>query len=349
MSYVGLVEPERGLTFLGAPVESCNIDVFAADLTTGKTRRLTSHPEYADPVDLSPDDKWTVVLDTRGTDRLMFVAALRGIPPLIDLVVTGAVSSIRNNGVRRFFEPWLIDQYGDRGSYFGQKINAEGSGIPGSGAINDPDWNGRADPRWSRDGTQIAYTQIIASSPACGGNNPLPCHNSTESGGRDERIMIAHLTSRKLLQLPAVEPRSDIVPWGQPFPPGASYPVIESLPPGNYTLKGKVSGWADVSLDTLYDGGPIAKVSVQYYNYSIDGLNVLGGYENVWKENPTPYDEFVHWYSNLTQTGPNNGTKITSADGFHLLISVDLNFFEANGTLITTIDGKEYHQPANLT
>jgi WD40 repeat protein len=55
----------REVTYIGFPAESSNIDVFAADLTTGKVRRLTSHPEYVDPVDISPDDQWTVVMDTR--------------------------------------------------------------------------------------------------------------------------------------------------------------------------------------------------------------------------------------------------------------------------------------------
>ena len=39
------------------------------DLTTGKGRRITSNPEYADPIDVSPDDKWIVVQDTRESDR----------------------------------------------------------------------------------------------------------------------------------------------------------------------------------------------------------------------------------------------------------------------------------------
>jgi hypothetical protein len=36
--------------------------------------------------------------------------------------------------VRRFFQPFLIDRYGDRGDYFGQQVNAEGDGS--NGAIN---------------------------------------------------------------------------------------------------------------------------------------------------------------------------------------------------------------------
>ncbi|KAL2873739.1 hypothetical protein SGCOL_011053 [Colletotrichum sp. CLE4] len=157
----------KEVTYIGYPVESSNIDVFAADLATGKVRRLTAHPEYTDPVDISPDDQWTVAMDTRGSGRQMFMAGLRGIPPLTDLVATSAASSTRNNRGRRFFQPWLIDGHGDRESYFGQQLNAEGSGVPGSGAINDPEWNGRADPKWSNDGTHIVYYQALTVSPEC--------------------------------------------------------------------------------------------------------------------------------------------------------------------------------------
>jgi WD40 repeat protein len=40
---------------------------------TNNIRRLTAHPEYVDPVDISADDKWTVALDTRVSDRNMFL------------------------------------------------------------------------------------------------------------------------------------------------------------------------------------------------------------------------------------------------------------------------------------
>ncbi|KAM0433419.1 hypothetical protein ACHAPT_004297 [Fusarium lateritium] len=338
----------KEVTWLGYPVESCNIDVFAANLTDGTVRRLTSHPDYVDPVDISPDDRWSVVMDTRGSGRQMFLSGLRGVPPLIDLVVTTAVASVRNNGQRRFFTPWLIDQFGDRGSYFGQQINAAGSGVPGSGDINDPEWNGRADPKWSWDGTRIVYTQALTESPACGGKNPLPCYKSTEDGGRNERIMVAWL-DRQPLNVFQKDARPDVIPWGTPFPPGSSFPERAGVRPGNYTLKGKVSGWADVSLGGDKESGLISSVSVKYHNFSDDGLNVLVGSEIVSKENPSPFVEQLHWFSHLKQTGPNNGTKVTSLDGFHLTIDVQYNFFHATGNLTTTINGKEYRQPANET
>ena len=60
----GFSKNGREVFYVGYPFESSNIDLFAADLLTGRVRRLTSNPEYADPIDASPDDKWIVVEDT---------------------------------------------------------------------------------------------------------------------------------------------------------------------------------------------------------------------------------------------------------------------------------------------
>ncbi|KAK1676049.1 hypothetical protein BDP55DRAFT_693714 [Colletotrichum godetiae] len=339
----------KEVTYIGYPVESSNIDVFAADLATGKVRRLTAHPEYTDPVDISPDDQWTVAMDTRGSGRQMFMAGLRGIPPLTDLVATSAASSTRNNRGRRFFQPWLIDGHGDRESYFGQQLNAEGSGVPGSGAINDPEWNGRADPKWSNDGTHIVYYQALTVSPECGGENPLPCYPSTAPGGRTERMMLAHLTSRQPLAPQPVEPLSDTIPWATPYVPGSHVPERPFPTNGNFTLKGMASGWANIIITPNSGGGLPGTVAVEYHDFSDDGTNVLVGSEKVTSVNPSPTVEEIDWYSDLVQTGPNNGTKKSSPDGFRLSIDILTNIFQANGTLTTTIDGKEWLQPANGT
>ncbi|KAI1350030.1 hypothetical protein F5Y01DRAFT_326729 [Xylaria sp. FL0043] len=335
------------VTYIGYSVESCNIDLFAADLTTGAVRRLTADPEYADPVAISPDDQWTAVMDTRGTGRQLFMAGMRGVPPLIDIIATTVASSIRNNHQRRFFELWLIDHYGDRGEYNGQKVNAEGSGVAGSGAINDPEWNGRADPRWSPDGTQIAYWQDMTASPACGGVNPLPCPNSTEPGGRFVRFMLATFTSREPYSLPSVEPVSGIVPWGTPYVPGDLPPTLPRIAQGTYTLLGKTSGSAEVTITDNADGSATKSVAVQYSNYTDDGVNFINGYENYTRSNPSTTLEVGDWYSDMVRTGETYSTKKTSPDGFHLSVDTFVNIFEANGTLTTTVDGNVYLQPHN--
>ncbi|TDZ37491.1 hypothetical protein C8035_v007872 [Colletotrichum spinosum] len=337
----------REVTYIGFPTESSNIDVYAADFATGKVRRLTSHPDYTDPVDISPDDAWTVAMDTRGSGRQMFMAGLRGVPPLTDMISASAASSTRNNGHRRFFQPWLIDAHGDRGSYIGQQINAEGDGVPGGGAINDPEWNGRADPKWSNDGTRIVYWQALTTAPDCGGENVLPCYPSTAPGGRTERMMLAHLKSRKPSPVPRVQPLSDTISWATPYVAGDAAPVRRMPISGSFTLKGKAGGWADVAITPNAAGdGPLA-VAVEYHEFSDDGVNVLVGSEKVSATNPRPTLEQVDWFSDLVQTGPDEGTKKTSPGGFHLSIDIMVNHFQAEGTLTTTAGGKAWHQPAN--
>ncbi len=334
----------REAFYIGYPFESCNIDVFAVDLVTGKIRRLTSNPEYVDPLDSSPDDKWIVADDTRGSDRQMFMAAMRGVPPIIDILTTGAVSSVRNNHDRRFFQPILIDRYGDRGAYQGQQLNA-GDGAPGS--VSDPNWNAMADPRWSPDGTSVVYWQAQVTSPACGGSNPLPCPQSTEPGGRHFRMMIARLTSRKPLSIKPIAPISDNVPWGTPYVPGSPLPSFSPLAEGAYTLHGKVSGTATVIITNTADHRRIKTVAVSYKDYSDERGNTINGTESVTQEPSRPTEAVLDWHSNLVQSGKTHGTKITSPDGFKLTIDYMTNIFEATGTLTTAIDGKTYTQPSN--
>ncbi|RDW68659.1 hypothetical protein BP5796_09316 [Coleophoma crateriformis] len=330
------------ITYVGTDVESCNIDLFAADLSTGAVRRLTRHPGYVDPVDFSHDDQWQVILDTRDTDRMNFMSAMRGVPPLIDPVVNTVVSSVRNNGLRRFFQPYLLTRDGDQDpSYYGQLINAAGNGSAGS--INDPNWDAFADPRWSFDGTLITYHQGLVQSPACGGANPLPCPDIAASGGRTWRLMLANLTSRSPIETAAPAEHSDVIPWGLAYVPGSTLPNMTTpLPAGNYTLSGNSSGYADVNVIST------ASVAVTYHNYSDDGLNFIEGSESVTGSNSlTLYT--LHWESNLTSTGANSSTKVTSPGGADISIDLDAELFEANGTLTTTVDGVVFNQPQNDT
>ncbi|KAF2014275.1 hypothetical protein BU24DRAFT_441829 [Aaosphaeria arxii CBS 175.79] len=332
------------ITYVGFNRESGNTDLFAVKIRTGTVRRLTEHPGYTDPIDFSPDDKWMVILDTRGTDRVEFVSGMRHVPPLIDLVANKATTAVRNNGARRFFQPWLLDRSGDRGSYFGQKLNA-GDNTPGS--ISDPQWNAQADPRWSWDQTQIAYYQALTVSPACGGMNPLPCPVSTAQGGRTYRIMLAKFPSRTPLKIREVSPVSDIIPWGVPVNPGDKNPTRPGPPPGNYVLKGISSGFANVTFKGDAATNVLTSVAVTYHQFSDDGLNFLEGSEDVNSTTLSVSKVKIDWHSNLTLSGQMQSTKVTSPEGFHVSIDLFDTVFEANGTLTTTVNGKVYKQPLN--
>lgn len=336
------------LTYIGYSTESCNIDIFAVHLITGAVRRLTSHPEYCDPVSFSPNNEWMAIMDTRGSGRNMFIAGMRGIPPIVDIIATTLPASTRNNGDRRFFQPYLLDFYGDRDNYYGQKINGGNDGTEGSNAVNDPQWNGRADPRWSPDSTQVVFWQAQAVSPACGGYNPLPCYPSFQPGGRTYRMYLATFTSRTPSAPALIIEHQDSIPWGTPYIAGEEAPVLPQPAAGLYTMDGKISGCARINI-TWLDAPEVGDVSVVYNNYSDDGVHFIHGSESVKLTQLSPTVSHYDWYSNITQSGAVTGTKLTSDDGYHVSIDVLENVLVSNGTMITTLDGVQWRNPLSRT
>ncbi|KAH7109311.1 hypothetical protein B0J11DRAFT_512969 [Dendryphion nanum] len=332
------------ILYLGTNVEANNVDLYGMHVITGVRRRITSHPDYVDPVVSSPDNKDYLIMDTRGSDRQMWMSGMRGIPPVMDLVVTLLAVSTRNNGPRRFFQPILLDYYGDRSDvgYYGQRVNAAGD--LSSGSINDPNWNGRADGGFSLDSTKIVYWQALVTAPSCGGVNPLPCPVSTAQGGANYRVMVAKRLSKAPTKPAPVFKIPDVIPWAMLFPPGSSLPVEKSLAPGHYTLYGQAHGSADV----VYDQ---ASVAVKYSNYSDDFLHILDGYENATStvKPPNFFLVTINWFSDIIQTGKVFGTKKTSPGGFHAQIDAMINIFSANGSLTTTLDGAVHLQPLNFS
>lgn len=346
----GFTSAGREVIGIGHPTEANHVDLYATDLRTGRKRRLTQ-TEYTDPLRMSPDDRWYVDLDVHVSERSMFFAAMDGLPAINDLVTIGTVSGARNNRNRRFFQPMLVDRFGQRGSYVGQQINA-GDDPPGSGGISDPNWNARADPAWSPDGTRIVYWQALVTSPSCGGTNPLPCPASTEPGGRRTRLMVADLTSRQPL---APRPRPavpDVGSWATPFVPGEPDPLRPVLPAGTYTLRGPDGGAATVTIELNPAGNVVQSIAVDYRRYR-NGCRVFNGHERV--RVLSGGDQFappLEWDSDITMTGCQTGTKVTHAPSGEqgpMVMSSAHRDFQAEGTLTTTINGQVYSQPANGT
>ncbi|MCI4589516.1 hypothetical protein MOK15_05345 [Sphingobium sp. BYY-5] len=322
--------------------ESGNVDMYITELKSGASHRLTSAPGYADPILMSPDDKWFVVFDNRSSDRHMYYGAMQGIPPLLDqltrMIMLNSTYGYRN-GMRRFFQPFLIDRAGDRGGYAGQQLNA-GDGTPGS--PSDPNWNARADPAWSPDGTAVVYWQALVTTPDCGGANPLPCPVSTEPGGRHSRLMIARLPDRKPLPLGHVaKPGRLTVPWGVPYKPGDSMPTrYPSLPAGKFTLQGRVGGSAQVEVRTT-ENGRLTFISANYERYTDDGAHIIDGTESAEMVPGTGLPRII-WHSDLRSSGQQVGTKKSTEPG-GFIMSVTGQPLE--GDLVTTIDGKTYRRP----
>jgi hypothetical protein len=319
--------------------ESGNADLFMTSLASGESIRVTRDPAYTDPMKMSPDDKWNVVMDNRQGERHMWYAAMVGIPPLTDQLALSVSTFSWRNANRRFFQPYLLDRYGDRGNYHGQQLNA-GPGTPGS--ASDPNWNGRADPAWSPDGTKVVYWQALVTTPACGGANPLSCPKSIEPGGRRTRLMIAHLTSRKPLSMKPIVPVSDAIPWGVAYRPGEKAAGREPLKAGKYIMKGWVSGSAEVEIRRGENDTEITFIGAQYNHFSMDGGHFIDGTESV-ERSGSGRNAPIVWHSDLKASGLQNGTKVTSEPSGFTLGGFGR---PSEGTLTTIIDGKVYTAPA---
>lgn len=317
--------------------ESGSIDAWATSLATGRSRPMTSHAEYTDPMFPSPDGRWLLAEQVRGSGRLDFISGMEGVPPITDqLPTTGHISGIRNNGQRRFFLPYLVNT---AAPYLNQQINAGG----------DPNWNASADPAWLADSAAVVWVDRLVLPPACGGANPLPCPVSAEPGGRASRVMIARfptLTPRPLTTPATV---SDVVPWGTPYTVGQAFPVRPHLPAGTYTLEGRFCGQATVVVTENATQTAIASIQVSYKNYDDDLIHVINGTESV-SASGLAIAPALTFHENLALSGLQTGSKLTSEPGgFTLFPQVLQSNFQTAGTLTTTIDGTIYTQPANGT
>ena len=349
--------------------DSFNYDIFATDLQTGQSTRLTRDPAYVDPVNISPDGGSMVVLDGRnnnrsgypganppgGDGRLYFASAGIGVPPLLDLAIADAVGSLYTKpGRGGIFEPYLLELNGDAAQPVsdiddGLQLNGGGDVAPGNGGPSDPLWNAGADPAWSPDGTAVAYYERLATLPGCGPIPPTlaaPCPVSTEPGGRLTRLMLAELTSRTpVAPPPAPPPVSDDIPWGIPYESGDDLPPLRAhVPAGQYTLKGR-TGQARVVVTegpSRFNPGEteIASVHVTYTDYSADGYNVVNGTESGIR------GATYTWHSDLNFTGLHHGSRRTGPDGFVVAPSPQLGGPATfSGTMTTELDGRTYVSP----
>lgn len=342
----GMIGEPRGFTADGRGIlgiqsaNSDSMDAWATDLATGASQPITRNAHYTDPMAASPNGKWLLAEEVKGSGRLDFISGMPGIPALTAHGGTAPyIAGIRNEGNRRYFSPWLVDpKTGD-----GFQINAG----------SDRNWNMAADPAWLADSTAVVYTENLA----CGANpTPHRCADSTEPGGRNSRLMIARFPDFKPTAPVTPAPVSDKT-WGTPYDPDNPPAAAKAIPAATYTMQGKAQGTATIQITNNSTGTQPLSVAVAYSNYSDDGTNIINGTEKVERKantalgcTPGTASEFacLTWTEDLKLSGKHTGTKQTGSDGFTLGPSVMLgNDFQAVGTLTTTIDGTTYAQPAN--
>ena len=339
--FKGWSKDGKWAVFMGFPTQSSNIDLFMRNLETGEVRQITRNPSYSEPIDISYDNQWFIVEDTRDDAPELFLSAMPGIPPLTDLLTTEVVSTVRYNtrpAQSAYFQPILIDIYGDRGAYQGQSLKRSCPDGEKPGGLCDHGWNATSDPRFSPDDTEIVYSE----------------HNFTganqEPGGRDTRLVIARLVDRKPFHWAPPAPAADVVPWAKPYKAGDPEPYRASAvpPAGVYKLQGK-TGYADVTIKFGEGSRPVVtEVVATYNNFSLDGLNVINGSESVTRlPNSTLRALAIEWHSNLSLSGCHHGTKVTSKDGYRVRTDILMNTggMTTSGTMVTTIDGVSYHNP----
>ncbi len=310
---------ERGGTHLTyiAGGGGLGFDVFELDIASGAVRRLTTHADYDETLHFSPDGAWFVVGSKRSADPARDVLEAFNLVPrpgfmaLAGSDLWGLWAFQGNAQTNRGLDVWLLDEHGARGGYIGQNLSA------GSG----PCYKARGRNDWSPDGTRVLNHETLVQpvQPACAGESP-------------GRIVVHHLISRV------------------PLPPGGGIPAVPTpdalwaatdiegfrpapLPVGDFVVPGAVFGEARVGYTRTPGLETVSgTASVEYDDYSDDGLVVLNGHEAaspfaVFAENAYPadlsasgcYEGFLQSDASIsgfpTFRGPLNGSAFGGFDG----------------------------------
>ncbi|MEW6272828.1 MAG: hypothetical protein AB1689_26420 [Thermodesulfobacteriota bacterium] len=228
--------------------EAANPDVIRIDLASGAVSRVTSYPDYDEPLELSPDQRWYVVGSGRSSGLLETAAQPRrpnfvgpGLEPLVAALFVTRRSAL--------IQPWLVRAGSESAEHPGVQLNA-GSAAEG--------YSGRAIPNWHPDGTRVLYWE--------GTSDPsVPPTSAT-------RIVVARLADRE--PSPARGERVSPEPLWAPslagfVPPDA--PVAASR-------DGLRGGSVEISHDERADG--TRTLTVVYRGFSDDGEWVIDGFES---------------------------------------------------------------------
>lgn len=270
--------------------EANNFDLAEIDLNTGEVSRFTKHFSYDEGVYPSPDGEWIMFQSHRHTSR-MDAFSLIPRPLVAGFGISSGMAEYRNQWVeptsnkggdrRRFYGLSMVDKYGDRArlpevGYTGQNLIPEEHILAGYTHFGNFTWH--------KNSTHGVFWE-------------QKDHMRLEEGERPGRLQMLRFTSRK-----PTEPLEVFTPdlaWAIDLED--LKPVDVSLP-SEGKLEGKVSGYAEISIDSSDVEEPMFKI--EYFDFTDDGEYILNGYE---KRTNATFTRDSHWIADIQVSGKREG------------------------------------------
>lgn len=270
--------------------EANNYDICKIDLMTGALIRFTRHFSYDEGVYPSPDGKWIIFQSQRNTNR-MDAFGLIPRPIIAGTAIGSGIAEYRNqwvvpnrNGegkVRRFYGLTMVDQYGDRArlpeeGYTGQNLLVAKDNLT--------EYNAFGNLTWHPSSTKAIFWE-------------QKDHWKLKEGEQSGRLRLIRFTNRNPTKpLPIYTPKFE---WATKLE--ELKPISFKLPTEGI-LKGKVSGYAKVSIDSTDKNEQLFRLD--YNNFTDDGDYILNGFE---KKTNKLFTRESHWFADIIVSGKHIG------------------------------------------
>jgi len=281
--------------------EANNFDLAKIDLNTGEVSRFTRHFSYDEGVYPSPDGEWIIFQSHRHTTR-MDAFSLIPRPLVAGFGISSGMAEYRNQWVnpmsnssgdrRRFYGLTMVDKHGDRArltedGYTGQNLFPEEDHLNG--------YNHTGNFTWHINSTHGVFWQ-------------QKDHLRLKEGERPGRLQLLRFTSRKPTK--PLEVFTPELSWATNLED--LKPVDVSIP-SEGRLEGKVSGYAEITIDSSNLDEPMFKI--EYFDFTDDGEHILNGYE---KRTNATFTRDSHWIADIQVTGKKRG----------FLMAKDVRFYQ---------------------
>ena len=277
--------------------EANNYDICKIDLKTGEVSRFTRHFSYDEGVYPSPDGKW-IIFQTQRHHNRMDAFGLIPRPLIAGTTLAAGVAEYRNQWVmpnregkdgkgrhRRFYGLTMTDQYGDRNrlpeaGYTGQNLT--------TAKDNLTEYNHYGNFTWHNSSTKGVFWE-------------QKDHWKLKEGEQLGRLRLIKFISRKPTKpLPIFTPNLD---WASKLED--LQPLVTKIPKAG-KLQGKVSGYAEISIDSSEVNEPMFKI--EYFDFTDDGEYILNGFEKRNLESPRDvFSRNSRWFADIKVSGKHSG------------------------------------------